>query len=256
MSRPAKGESATFHIDVGPFQIMSGKGDFDRTVGGDAVAGAGPDAGHAAVAEPGAVVDRIGLKLHIGKHNSDPAARTELRREEHFAVTDFAETAQVGGDAQLDHHVRRRLSRTGRAASRFAVLVGNHIADVVDRAPVALVAHGNGFITLVFDRLGQVDYGHRHIQISDAAVAHGRIIAQIGALFDAAQTPAFDPEDHADDRFAFRHDLPGIHLDRRARPTFDVADADGIGAEFQRFFLDVFRRPRRIAQIHTVEIPG
>ena len=57
---------------------MSGEVDFDGFIGREALSGTGADASHTAVAELRTVIDRIGFKFHIGKHDTDPAAGTEL----------------------------------------------------------------------------------------------------------------------------------------------------------------------------------
>ena len=154
---------------------------------------------------------------------------TELKTGE------LADTAQEASQSQVDHNVGSSLT-----GGNGTGVLRTQETYLVQRTPVALVTHRNGFVALILDELAQVDDGHRHIQISDAAVAHRGVVGEVSAFLNTAQRATHNAEAQADDGLCVGHDLLGVHLDGSGAPTVDGANAYNIGAHAFGSRFDVF----------------
>ena len=96
-------------VQLGPLEFAASDGDFHRLVLADGADGAFLHAHHAAVAQRGAAVERVGLERRVGEDRRQPLARAVFRGEEHLAVADFAQAGAERGDAQVDEDVRGRV---------------------------------------------------------------------------------------------------------------------------------------------------
>ena len=174
----------------------------------------------AALVADGLRDQRIAFEFRVCDDHLQFLARAVFFGEKQAVHADDAQPAGHGCVVEIRDHVRH-----GRAVAH-GYAIARHGAGVRK--------HRHGLPTAILDIAHQVIAAFRHIVHIQPLDAEKVVIAEIGALFRAAQGSARDALAHHDDRFCLRRNGKGIDFRRNVREPVARRKADEIHADLRR----------------------